>query len=104
MNRSHVTLPQILVAASTRQASIVPESAGYLVLALCDAIGCLPLSLPDATIELSPDGTVIVTEQGKVCPGPEAARAMRSLFARLLAATNGPTPRLAAVALRIQHL
>jgi len=93
-----VTLPQILVAASTRQASIVPESAGYLVLALCDAIGCLPLSLPDATIELSPDGTVIVTEQGKVCPGPEAARAMRSLFARLLAATTGPTPRLAAVA------
>ncbi|MBK9258275.1 MAG: hypothetical protein IPM54_00380 [Polyangiaceae bacterium] len=98
MNRSHVTLPQILVAASTRHASMVPESAGYLVLALCDAIGCLPLAVPDASIELAADGSVTVTEQGKVCPGPEAARAMRDLFARLLAVTTGPTPRLAAVA------
>lgn len=98
MNRSHVTLPQILVAASTRHANMVPESAGYLVLALCEAIGCLPLAVPDTNIELSADGGVSVTQQGKVLPAAEAAQAMRELFARLLAVTTGATPRLAAVA------
>ncbi|HRI72529.1 MAG TPA: hypothetical protein PK156_50180, partial [Polyangium sp.] len=98
MNRSHVTLPQILVAASARHANMVPESAGYLVLALCEAIGCLPLIVPDSAIELSAEGTVEVTQQGKVVAGPEAAQAMRDLFSRLLAVTTGPTPRLAAVA------
>ena len=98
MNRSHVTLPQILVAASARHANMVPESAGYLVLALCEAIGCLPLIVPDSAIELSADGSVEVTQQGKVVGGPEAAQAMRDLFSRLLAVTTGPTPRLAAVA------
>lgn len=98
MNRSHVTLPQILVAASARHANMVPESAGYLVLALCEAIGCLPLIVPDTAIELAADGAVEVTQQGKVVTAPEAAQAMRDLFARLLAVTTGPTPRLAAVA------
>ena len=98
MNRSHVTLPQILVAASTRHANMVSESAGYLVLALCEAIGCLPLAVPDNFIELSADGTVSVTQQGKVLPAAEASQAMRELFTRLLALTTGATPRLAAVA------
>ncbi len=98
MNRSHVTLPQILVAASTRHANMVPESAAYLILALCDAIGCLPLIVPDSAIEMSAEGAVAVTQQGKVVPGPEASRAMRDLFVRLLAVTTGPTQRLAAVA------
>lgn len=98
MNRSHVTLPQILAAASTRHANMVSESAGYLVLALCEAIGGLPLAVPDACIELAAEGTVSVTQQGKVVPAPEAAQAMRDLFARLLAVTTGATPRLAAVA------
>jgi hypothetical protein len=98
VNRSHVTLPQILVAASTRHAHMVPESAGYLILALCEAIGCLPLAVPDSAIELSAEGAVAVTQQGKVLPGPEASQTMRELFTRLLAVTAGPTPRLAAVA------
>lgn len=98
MNRSHVTLPQILVAASTRHANMVPESAGYFILALCETIGCLPLAVPDTAIELSAEGAVVVTQQGKVVNAPEAAQAMRELFARLLAITTGPTPRLAAVA------
>lgn len=98
MNRSHVTLPQILVAASARHANMVAESAAYLVLALCDAIGCLPLIIPDVAIELSADGTVALSQQGKVAPAPEASQAMRDLFTRLLAVTQGATPRLAAVA------
>lgn len=98
MNRSHVTLPQILAAASTRYANMVPESAAYLILALCDAIGCLPLIVPDAAIEMSAEGAVSVTQQGKVVAGPEASQAMRELFVRLLGVTTGPTPRLAAVA------
>jgi len=77
---------------------MVPESAAYLILALCDAIGCLPLIVPDSAIEMSAEGTVAVTQQGKVVQGPEASRAMRDLFVRLLAVTTGPTPRLAAVA------
>lgn len=98
MNRSHVTLPQILVAASTRHAHMVPESAGYLILALCEAIGCLPLAIPDSAIELSAEGAVAVTQQGKVVIAPEASQTMRELFARLLAVTTGATPRLVAVA------
>lgn len=98
MNRSHVTLPQILVAASTRHAHMVPESAGYLILALCEAVGCLPLAIPDAAIELSAEGAVAVTQQGKVVVAPEASQKMRELFARLLGVTTGATPRLAAVA------
>lgn len=77
---------------------MVSESAAYLVLALCDAIGCLPLAVPDACIELSAEGSVAVTQQGKVLPAPEASQAMRDLLARLLAVTTGATPRLAAVA------
>lgn len=98
MNRLHVTLPQILVAASTRHANMVPESVGYFILALCETIGCLPLNVPDNAIELSADGAVTVAQQGKVVQAAEAAQAMRELFARLLAVTTGPTPRLAAVA------
>jgi hypothetical protein len=98
VNRSHVTLPQILVAASNRYAHMVPESAGYLVLALCEAIGCLPLAIPDSAIELSAEGAVVVTQQGKVVNAPEASQTMRELFARLLGVTAGATPRLAAVA------
>ncbi len=98
MNRSHVTLPQILVAASTRHANMVPESAAYLVLALCDAIGCLPIAVADADIQLSAEGVITVAEKGNVQQAPEAARGMRDLFARLLAVTNGAAPRLAGVA------
>jgi len=98
VNRSHVTLPQILVAASTRYAHMVPESAGYLILALCEAVGYLPLAIPDSAIELSAEGAVAVTQQGKVVVAPEASQTMRELFARLLAVTAGATPRLAAVA------
>jgi hypothetical protein len=98
VNDGHVTLDEILGAAASRAAALVPESAGYLVLSLCDALGCLPLSARESAVLLSTEGAVTVTEKGQVLPGPEAAARVRALLGRLLAVATGGLPSLAAVA------
>ncbi|MDI1450280.1 hypothetical protein [Polyangium sp. 6x1] len=98
MNRANVTLSEVLGAASARAAAMVPESAGYLVLSLCDAIGNLPIRVDPGAVTLAPDGVVAVDRQGEVLSGAEAARGLRELLAKLLAVATGSAPGLSAVA------
>ncbi|MDI3291275.1 hypothetical protein [Polyangium sp. 15x6] len=98
MNRANVTLSEVLGAAHARAAAMVPESAGYLVLSLCDALGNLPIRVDPAAVTLSAEGVVAVDRQGEVLSGAEAARGLRELLGRLLAVAAGGAPGLHAVA------
>ena len=93
-----MTLSEILGATTARAAAMVPESAGYLVLALCEATGHLPIRVDPAAVTLSPEGVVAVDRQGEVLSGVEAARGLRELLGRLLAVTTGGAAGLHAVA------
>ena len=98
MNRGHVTLVEIVAAAASRAAALAPESAGYLVLSLCDAIGCLPIEVDEAAVLVSAEGAVTLAHKGPALGGAEAARAMRAILARLLEVATGSTAALAAAA------
>ena len=92
MNQANVTLSEILGAANARAAAMVPESAGYLVLSLCDALGNLPIRVEERAVTLSPEGVVAVDRQGEVLSGAEAARGLRELLGRLLSVATGGAP------------
>ena len=53
MNHGCVTLDEVLAAASIRAASLVPEIAGYLVLAVGDATSRLPFAVDDRVVMLT---------------------------------------------------
>jgi hypothetical protein len=98
MNRGHVTLAEVLVAARARAASMVPETAGYLALAIGDSISLLPLRLDDAAVVVTTEGNVTLTRRGDVLAETQAAVAFRDVLARLLDASIGTMPGLAAAA------
>ncbi|XYH94411.1 hypothetical protein ACMHYB_42260 [Sorangium sp. So ce1128] len=93
-----VTLDEVLAAAHARCASLVPETSGYLALAVGDATSRLPLRLDDRAVLLTTEGTVTVRSRGEPVAPAEAARLLRDLLARLLAASAGSMPNLAATA------
>ncbi|AKT43158.1 hypothetical protein [Chondromyces crocatus] len=91
MTDACVTLEEVLAAAAGRCASLVPETAGYLTLAIADATSRLPLSIEDAGVLLTTEGTVTMARRGSPVAGPESARALRGVLARLLAVSSGMT-------------
>ncbi|WP_433927921.1 hypothetical protein AB3662_32545 [Sorangium cellulosum] len=93
-----VTLDEVLAAAHARCASLVPETSGYLALAVSDATSRLPLRLDDRAVLLTTEGTVTVRTRGEPVAPAEAARLLRDLLARLLAASAGSMPNLATTA------
>ncbi|WP_437808296.1 hypothetical protein [Sorangium sp. So ce1078] len=93
-----VTLEEVLAAAHARCASLVPETSGYLALAVSDATSRLPLRLDDRAVLLTTEGTVTARSRGEPVAPAEAARLLRDLLARLLAASAGSMPNLAATA------
>ncbi|WP_437285275.1 hypothetical protein [Sorangium sp. So ce406] len=93
-----VTLDEVLAAAHARCASLVPETSGYLALAVSDATSRLPLRLDDRAVLLTTEGTVTVRTRGEPVAPAEAARLLRDLLARLLAASVGSMPNLATTA------
>ncbi|WP_437731072.1 hypothetical protein [Sorangium sp. So ce1335] len=93
-----VTLDEVLAAAHARCASLVPETSGYLALAVSDATSRLPLRLDDRAVLLTTEGTVTVRTRGEPVAPAEAARLLRDLLARLLAVSAGSMPNLAATA------
>ncbi|AUX45697.1 uncharacterized protein SOCE26_071930 [Sorangium cellulosum] len=93
-----VTLEEVLDAAHARHASLAPETSGYLALAVSDATSRLPLRLEDRAVLLTTEGTVTVRSRGEPVAPAEAARLLRDLLARLLAASAGSVPNLAATA------
>jgi hypothetical protein len=93
-----VTLDEVFAAASLRAASLVPETSGYLALAIGDATSRLPLSHDDRALLLTTEGGMSSTRRGDVVTPEKAAKAMRDVLARLLAVSSGTMPGLAAAA------
>ncbi|WP_437596642.1 hypothetical protein WMF28_29160 [Sorangium sp. So ce590] len=93
-----VTLEEVLAAAHARCASLVPETSGYLALAVSDATSRLPLRLDHRAVLLTTEGTVTLRSRGEAVAPAEAARLLRDLLARLLASSAGSMPSLAATA------
>ncbi|WP_437721463.1 hypothetical protein [Sorangium sp. So ce861] len=98
MSGACVTLEEVLAAAHARCASLVPETSGYLALAVVDATSRLPLRLDDRAVLLTTEGTVTARSRGEPVAPAEAARLLRDLLARLLSASAGSMPNLAATA------
>ena len=93
-----VTLEEVLVAASARCASLVPETSGYLTLAIGDATSRLPLRIDDRAILLTTEGAVTMARRGEVIPVPESTRQLRDALRRLLAVSSGTMPGLTTAA------
>jgi hypothetical protein len=93
-----VTLDEVFAAASSRAASLVPETSGYLALAVGDATSRLPLLHDDRALLLTTEGGMSSSRRGDVVAPEQAAKAMRDLLARLLAVSSGTMPGLAAAA------
>jgi hypothetical protein len=98
VNHGCVTLDEVFAAASARAASLVPETSGYLALAVGDATSRLPLLHDDRTLLLTTEGSMSASRRGDVVAPERAARAMRDVLARLLAVSSGTMPGLAAAA------
>ncbi len=98
MNHGCVTLDEVFAAASQRAASLVPETSGYLALAIGDATSRLPLLHDDRALLLTTEGGMSSTRRGDVVTPEKAAKAMRDVLARLLAVSSGTMPGLAAAA------
>ncbi len=98
MNQACVSLEEVLAAASARAASLVPETSGYLALAVADATSRLPYAHEDRGVLLTIDGSVMVPRKAPIAAPPEAARVLRDLLRRLLAVSTGSMPGLASAA------
>jgi hypothetical protein len=98
MSVSSVTLDEVLAAAQVRGASLVPETSGYLALAIADASARLPFRLEDGLVHLSTEGTVKVARGTEVVEPEECAAIVRDILARLLGRSIGSMPGLSAAA------
>ncbi len=98
MSATSVTLEQVIHAASARAASLVPETSGYLALAIGDATIHAPFRLDLAKVSLSAEGTVAVSHGRDVVPPMEAAASLRALLGTLLERSVGTMPGLRAAA------
>ncbi len=98
MHVASVTLDEVLRAAGARAAALVPETAGYLALAIGDASARLPYRLEDGLVTLTTEGTVRVARGRETVSPEEGARVLRELLRRLLTVSAGTMPCLAAAA------
>ncbi len=92
MDVASVTLEEVLKAAQVRAASLVPETSGYLALAIADASARLPFFIEDDMVVLSTEGTVRVMRGTEVVPGERVSRRV-----------SGRSSRYASVAIRRRH-
>ncbi len=84
-----VTLLEIVAAARGRHASLVPESAGYLVLGVGQASGGLPLRVEPACVLLNTEGVVSFAGPKQQLADDLCARRLRTILATLLDASQG---------------
>lgn len=98
MNEAHVTLNSLISAAESKNASLVPETAGYLVLCIALAAGRVPRLFDESNIFLSLDGDVDLGPRCEVVSPLVGVRLLRALLARLLAVSSGAHAALFAVA------
>jgi hypothetical protein len=82
-------LDEVFAAAAARAASLVPETSGYLALAMGDAASRLPFAIEDRHVMLTTEGNVGITKRGEILPPRQAAKGLRDALARLLAVSTG---------------
>jgi hypothetical protein len=97
MQMDNVTLTEIIVASRNRHASMVPESAGYLLLGVVRAMGGRPVQVDPCRIMLSVDGAVALAGQRKRQNAENAAAALQHLLGGLLEVANGKSNQLRAI-------
>lgn len=95
-----VTLEHVQVAARRRLAPISAETAGYVALAVADALAAAPAQVRPMLVHIDADGNVLL--RGASGRGDEAAaeHSVRAMLAGLLAVAAGGSPALAAAARR----
>ena len=94
-----VTLDEVFAAAGVRAASLVPETSGYLALAVGDATSRLPYAVDDRVVTLTTEGAVGIARRGPLVHPHRAAENLRGILARLLAVSTGSAmPGLSAAA------
>ncbi len=99
MIHGSVTLDEVFSAAWARAASLVPETSGYLALAVGDATSRLPYAVEGRLVMLTTEGSVSITKRGEILTPPQAARDLRAILARLLSVATGTAmPSLSAAA------
>ncbi|MBM4373835.1 MAG: hypothetical protein FJ095_02030 [Deltaproteobacteria bacterium] len=95
-----VSLLEVIAAARARQASLVPETAGYVMLALGRAMVGVPMRLDLERLLLSTEGQVSFDGPRQAVQGGDACAALRRLLAELLELSNGYAPALRAASTR----
>lgn len=95
-----VSLLEVIAAARARQASLVPETGGYVMLSLGRAMAGVPVSLDLERILLSTEGQVSLDGPKRAVRGRVACAALQRLLTELLDLSKGHAPALRAAATR----
>lgn len=93
-----VTLDEVLAAAQSRAASLVPETSGYLALAIADCCERSPFRIDDEMVAVTTEGTVTVARGHGVVEPETSAELVRDMLARLLESSIGSMPALSSAA------
>jgi hypothetical protein len=100
VNIEHVSLLEVIAAARGRYASLVPESAGHLMLGIGRATAGLPVRIHASEVLLSTEGAVALVGRKQSMPMDQACRQLSLLFKGLLEVATGHVPALANAARR----
>ncbi|MCU0693576.1 MAG: hypothetical protein MUF54_19475, partial [Polyangiaceae bacterium] len=100
MTSTETTLEQVLVAAKDRHAPVTVETAGYIALALADAVATSPAILKEGNVRLHEDGAVVLAGALRATNELTAERCVRVLLGHLLHVAVGTSPALTACARR----
>ncbi|MBI5535503.1 MAG: hypothetical protein HY898_22425 [Deltaproteobacteria bacterium] len=95
-----LTLEQVLSAARARRAALSPETAGYITLAVADALAVSPGTVRESDVMVNADGSVTVVGAQRTEDPAGAEKSVRALLQRLLGAAVGSAPALAGCARR----
>ncbi len=95
-----VSLLEVIAAARARHASLVPESSGYVMLALGRAMAGVPIRLDLERLLLTTEGAVSVAGPKEAISSAAALSSLGKLMVELLELSNGSLPALRTIAER----
>jgi hypothetical protein len=98
VNGPAATLEDVIAAAASRSASLVPETSGYLILGVAEATQRVPLLLDLRSVLITTDGDVELQPSGEVVSPAEAGQKLRGLLGHLLSVSAGTLAALSAAA------
>ena len=98
-----LTLDRVLAAAARRRAPVSIETAGYIALAVADALASAPAVVLPAHVHLTHDGDVVLRGAARRGDDQAAEQSVRALLAELLSVAVGASPALTSAARRTTH-